>query len=56
LCNAQEISRVGPGTFLGYADRTDAEGGLEMTFSKPLNLIAVGAAFVFIGAIVIGAF
>jgi hypothetical protein len=30
------------------------EGGHPMTFTKPLNLIAFGAAFVFIGAIVVG--
>jgi hypothetical protein len=32
----------------------EAEGGHPMTFIKPLNIVAVCAAFVFIGAIVFG--
>jgi hypothetical protein len=34
--------------------RREAEGGHPMTFIKPLNLIAVCATFVFLGAIVFG--
>ena len=36
--------------------RPEAEGGHPMIFAKPLNLIAVCAAFVFVGAIVFGLF
>lgn len=36
--------------------RLEAEGGRPMTFIKPLNLVVVCAAFVFIGAIVVGVF
>jgi hypothetical protein len=32
----------------------EAEGGHPMTFIKPLNFVAVCAAFIFLGAIVFG--
>jgi len=38
-------------TFVG-----DAEGGQPMTVLKPLNMVVVGAAFIFLGAIVVGVF
>jgi hypothetical protein len=37
-----------------YYAAHEAEGGHPMTFIKPLNIAAVCAAFVFIGAIVFG--
>jgi hypothetical protein len=36
--------------------RLEAEEATSMTFIKPLNLIAIGATFVFLGAIVFGVF
>jgi len=36
-----------------YASR-EAEGGHPMIFIRPLNLVAVCAAFIFVGAIVFG--
>jgi hypothetical protein len=34
----------------------EAEGGHPMTFIKPLNVIAVCATFLFLGAVVVGIF
>jgi hypothetical protein len=41
---------------LRYDATREAEGGHLMTFVKPLNFIAVCAAFVFLGAVIVGLF
>jgi hypothetical protein len=41
-------------SFRRYDAPHEAEGGHPMTFIKPLNVVAVCAAFIFVGAIVFG--
>jgi len=43
-------------SFQDYYASREAEGGHPMTFIRPLNLVAVCAAFIFVGAIVFGIF
>jgi hypothetical protein len=53
VCGAPYIFSSAVAAF-GLESPHEAEGGHPMTFIKPLNLLAVGAAFVFLGAIVFG--
>ena len=39
---------------LQFVNRSD-EGGVTMSMARPINLIAICAAFLFVGAIVLGA-